>query len=98
MSTEPQNTYTVGDQPTLTASFIDPSGNYVDPTAVTFSVRKPNGTTVNPSVSRTSVGIYQCQQALDTPGQWKWKAVGTGAAVAASSPNQGNFRVEPQSF
>ena len=94
----PSNTYTVGDQLTLTASFVALGGTFVDPTTVTVNVHKPNGTIVTPSVTHASTGVYTVQQSLDVPGNWMWKAVGTGAAVAASSPEQGRFRVEPQSF
>lgn len=94
----PSNTYTVGDQATLTASFIDITGASIDPTTVTFSVRRPDGTTVTPTVVHVSTGIYQATQVLNTPGVWKWKAIGTGTAVAASRPDDGNFRVLSQSF
>lgn len=94
----PSNEYTVGDQPTLTATFAAAAGTPVDPTAVTITVHKPNGTTVNPSPAHVSTGVYQVTVFLDTPGVWKWKAVGTGAAVAASRPEDGTFRVVSQSF
>lgn len=92
------NKYVVGDLAALTASFIDATGVFVDPTTVIFSIRKPNGSVVNPAVSKISTGTYQGSQFLDTPGTWVWKAVGTGTVLAASRPEQGTFIVEPQAF
>lgn len=93
----PSNTYTVGDQAVLTATFAS-NGVLVDPTTVSVSVKKPNGTILNPSPTHVSTGIFQIIQFFDVPGDWHWKTVATGAAVAASSPDQGILHVRAQPF
>lgn len=97
-SNTPSNEYTVGDQITLTAYFLTAAGVPVDPTAASAYVHRPGGSILNPVFNRLSVGVYQAVQYLDVSGDWQWKAIGTGAAVAASSPDQGIIRVKPQAF
>lgn len=92
--------YQQGNAVTLDATFLIGS-TPIDPTTVTFKVRKPDGTIVSyvylidPEVTRLSVGVYEC--ALGVPvdaGQYHYEAVGTGTAACTLV---GEFYVIPSS-
>lgn len=91
-------TYTVGDLVLLTATFVTSAGAPTDPTTVTFTIRAPDATITHPAASKVSTGVYRASQDVEQPGQWRWKATGTGSAQAASSPSQGVFNVVSQGF
>lgn len=77
------NTYTVGSLVQLTATFTTvASGADTDPTTVTFTIRKPDGTQTTPSVTHVSTGVYQTNVSIDQAGTWRWRATGTGAVQA----------------
>lgn len=68
-----------------------------DPTTVTFTVQAPDGTEtvyvsgIDPEVSNPQVGVYVLTLDPPTPpGNWLWRAEGTGAVVAA---DEGTFDV-----
>jgi hypothetical protein len=88
--------YHVGDLIKLTAEFTNASGALVDPTSVVITIRVPStGEVLLPSVTKASTGIYTCSQLATESGDWKWRAVGTGAVQGA---NQGQITVEPLDF
>lgn len=90
------NTYSIGDLIQLTATFTTvATGANINPTTVTFTIRKPDGTQTSPSVTNPSTGVYQTQVSIDQPGTWRWRAVGTGAAQAAMDSA---FQVTPNTF
>lgn len=91
-----ETTYQLGDEPHLTASFTS-GGVAADPTTVTATVRKPDGTTTNYTVAagqivKDSVGNYHLDIAADTAGRWSYKFAGTGAVIDVE---QGVFYVIP---
>lgn len=90
------NTYSIGDLVQITATFTDvDTGDLINPTTVTFTVRAPDGTQTTPSASNTSTGIYQAQIDITEAGIWRWRATGTGSAQAAGSSY---FRVQQNTF
>lgn len=75
--------YDLGDVAVLTVSF-EVAGVLTDPTAVTLSVRKPDGTVVAyvpPGIANPSVGVYTLQLVVDQVGSWAYEWAGTGAAA-----------------
>lgn len=87
--------YHPGNVARLTASFTDMTGQAVDPTTVTFIVRKPDGTTDTPAPTKDAVGVYHVDETIDSAGEWLWRATGTGAAAASADSS---FTVEPNTF
>lgn len=86
------NMYHVGDLVNLKGTFTDTSsGNLVDATSVTMTVKAPDGTVTTPTPTHVSTGIYQFQQSATQAGVWTWKMIGTGTGQAA---NHGSFEVE----
>ena len=70
----------------FTATFRDLAGALIDPTSVTWSIRKPDGSLVDPApvtTSNPSTGVYHLVYELDTAGRWKVEAQGDGAVVVA---------------
>jgi hypothetical protein len=91
-----ETVYDLNDIARLTTTFKVANVN-TDPTVVTATVRKPDGTQTsyayNPGdIARTSTGNYRVDIALDHPGEWQFKFVGTGAAADVGT---GIFYVRP---
>jgi hypothetical protein len=72
------------------AAFTDLDGVTTDPTAVTLTIRKPNGATllygyptpgVSGSLTREALGRFYADVTLDVAGVWKIELGGTGAVV-----------------
>lgn len=79
--------YVVGSPVHLTASFTDASGALVDPTAVTVTITKPDGTTTSPTASRLSLGDYYYDYTPTMAGIHQFYFAGTGAVVATQLPD-----------
>lgn len=92
------DTYAIGDLVQLTATFITPGGTAVNPTTVNFYIKKPSGVILTPSPSNPSTGVFTTQVTTDVAGEWLWRVTGTGAAQAASDPDDGVFEVAPNAF
>ena len=80
--------YDVGDVARIEAPFRDANGDPADPTVVTASVRKPDSTVTNYTVSpgeivHDGVGQYHLDVAVDMAGDWFYAFVGTGAVSVA---------------
>ena len=91
-----ETTYQLNDQAHLTVAFTV-GGVATDPTTVTASVRKPDGTTTNYTVMagqivKDSVGNYHLDITTDLSGRWAYKFAGTGSVVDVE---QGVFYVIP---
>jgi hypothetical protein len=56
-----------------------------NPTTVTLSVTKPDGTSSAPSPSNDSTGVYHYDFAVDQVGEWIQVWTGTGACAAVES-------------
>jgi len=84
--------FDVGDTVRLRARFTDESGNPVDPSSVSLRVRRPNGETITPAVTRESAGNYRADVVVDMPGVWhyRWEASG-GAEEGAFFVRQSAF-------
>lgn len=75
------------------AAFADISGTATDPTAVTLSVRKPDGTRLvygwpsdgaNGAVVKDETGRFHVDVLLDQAGNWLYRLAGTGDVTAAA--------------
>jgi hypothetical protein len=79
----------IGDLVRLSGTFADLNGNLLDPTAVTLSIKEPNGATASfqygrdAFVVRESVGCYLMDFAPSTEGLYTYRFAGTGAVTAA---------------
>lgn len=82
-------TYDIGDEVRLSVAFTDADGVAADPTTVTCTVRKPDGSTLTPSATGSS-GSYHADIQPDQTGNWHYRFAGTGALVAAE---EGQFYV-----
>lgn len=90
------DTYDIGDQVTVQATFRNTAGTKTNPTDTTLKYKDPSGnvTTVNnASLSTPSTGVKTYDIAVDEAGQWWYRFAGTGAVVAAE---EGTFDVRPQ--
>lgn len=89
-------------QDTESEAFTDQAGTATDPTAVTLTIRKPDGTRlvygwpgagVSGTLTRESAGRFYANVAIDQSGTWQWRLAGTGAVTAAS---EGELHVNQQ--
>lgn len=68
---------------------IDVDGVLTDPSTLTISYRKPNGTEVtktygtDPEVVRQSVGVYHLNVTCDSAGEWAGRVSASGLASGA---------------
>jgi hypothetical protein len=67
------------------AEFRDEDGVLIDPTTVTWTVQKPDGTVAEPAgdEDHPSVGVYYLWVVLDAPGKWLVEAQGDGTVIVA---------------
>jgi len=80
--------YDVGDVARIEAPFRDVDNQPADPTTVTASIRKPDGTVTDYTVSlgeivRDGVGLYHLDVAVDMAGDWFYRFAGTGTVSVA---------------
>jgi len=72
-------------------AFLDKLNQAADPTTVTITVTKPDGTVTTyayngtPALTRESIGRYWVDVALDQPGTWKWTFTGTGNVATSQT-------------
>lgn len=86
------NTYTVGTEVEIDATFKDIEGTLVDPTNVAASIRLPDGTVmVNLVVTRVSLGVYRTLFTPSENGLHAYRFAGTGFVEAAS---EGSFMAQ----
>lgn len=82
--------YTTGNVVRITVQFRDESGTLVDPTDVAFRIASPRGQKLSSTASRKSAGIYFTDVAASEPGTWHYRAIASGAVIAAT---EGEFHV-----
>ena len=90
------DTYDVGDQVTLQATFRNTAGVLTNPTTTTLKYKDPSGnvTTVNDGdITSVSTGVKSYNVIIDEAGQWWYRFSGAGAVVAAEEQS---FNVRPQ--
>lgn len=84
-----QQTYDIGDQPTITATFRQiGTGVLTTPNALTITVREPDGTETDytqADATNPSVGVWEFAMpaVLDSCGIWTVKFFGTAGVIAA---------------
>ena len=78
------NTYTLGTQITLTATFTDAAGVLTNPTSTTAKIRLPDGsqTALTPLVNG-STGVFTFAYTPLSVGLYIYQFAGTGAVVVA---------------
>lgn len=82
------NEYDIGDLPRLTATF-EVSDVAADPTAVTFTLREPDGVLTtytypaDAELVKDATGVYHVDWPVTKAGNHFYRFAGTGAAVAA---------------
>lgn len=80
-----------GDLRRLTVTFTNLAGTVTDPTGVTFTIRKPDGTVtsyVYPTdavLVKSTTGVYYVDYAITLPGRHVYRWVGTGAVETAET-------------
>lgn len=95
-----QLVFTIGTRVVITGEFTDVTGAADDPSAITFSLRKPDGTivtateaaAVNPAVGEWS---WTASVLLDQHGTWVARVAGTAGLETASEVT---FRVRDSAF
>lgn len=82
--------YDIGDQPTLTALFVNATNTPTNPTTVTFITKDPAGTEVstvfpNAAITNPSTGtfVYTYPSALSLAGTHAWRVKSVGVVINA---------------
>ena len=93
-------TFDMGDQPTLVATFRDKTGDLDTPTRVTFRLKAPNGDVVSQDetfATNSSTGVWEWQipDPLDAPGTWRMHALATSGLQVAEEVE---FKVRKSKF
>lgn len=91
--------YQNGTKVRVFGKFEDFDGNPGSPTAVIITVKKPDGTTLtptvidntNPETGLAEVGTYYGEVTADDAGRWWARIAGTGAITAA---DEGWFQIK----
>ena len=95
------NVYKKGRLVRFSAAFTNAAGTATDPTAVTFKIRSPAGTTTtyvygtDAELVRDSAGNFHVDFAMTAAGDWAHRWEGTGAVVTAE---ESQVVVEPSAF
>ena len=82
--------YIVGQGVILSATFKNPAGVPTDPTTITLWTKAANAEPVDrvygvdPDVTKKGDGAYEYDLLLDTPGELKYRWIGTGAVAATA--------------
>lgn len=83
--------YDIGDARRLSIAFTNLAGAAADPTAVTFTMREPDGTETayvygaNAELVKSGTGAYYVDWAIGQAGRHVYRWVGTGTVAAAES-------------
>ena len=83
--------YDVGDTRRLTATFTNLAGAATDPTGVTFSIKKPDGSSTNyiygtdGQLVKSGTGIYYVDFSITLPGRHSYRFAGTGTVATAEN-------------
>ena len=90
MTTRSEKSYELGDRPEVTATIRNISNALTNPTKITVTVRKPDGTQSSydqdhVAVNNGSVGVWTFvfQTSLDQVGDWSVKWYATETLIAA---------------
>jgi hypothetical protein len=84
------------------AAFTDLTGAAADPTTVTLTILKPDGTQLiygwpgagaDGTLTRESAGRFYMDVEIDQSGKWQYRLAGSGVVTAAS---EGRLRVQRQ--
>lgn len=91
------NIYDIGDEPTLSITFLTPDTTTgIDPTTVVCRVKAPDGTVTSKTygsdveVVRDATGVYHLLVLITQSGTYRYRWEGTGAAQGAE---EGRFDV-----
>ena len=74
------------------------NGVLINPTTLTYTNRKPDGTTLTQTIVSDGVGLKHVDYILSAVGRWKWKLVGVDPDPLLNLAVEGEFQVESLSF
>ena len=83
------NEYTIGSLVKVTGTWVDSSGNKVDPSVIAISYMTPTKTITilvygqDSELIKEEVGVYSTNIFVEECGTWVYRFAGTGNAVAA---------------
>ncbi len=95
------NSYDLGDQVRLSATFTDVDGAAVDPTVITVKWAAPNGAVtdltygVDLNVTQEETGVFYVDFVPDAAGTWAYRWESSGTVTAAA---EGAFMVRRSAF
>ena len=81
----------IGDMRRLQVTFSNLAGAVADPTAVTFRIKKPDGTAISyvygidAGLVKSATGVYYVDFSIALPGRHVYRFVGTGAVETAEN-------------
>lgn len=92
------NGYVKGKQVVISATITAvPSGTLTDPTTVTFTVTKPDGTTAAPSTTHDGLGLFHAVVDTSTGPQGVWRVLITDGGTVVDA-NYTTFWVDDPAF
>ena len=95
------NSYDVGDLVRVTGTLTDSASDEVDPTAITITVKEPDGTEtdyvygVDVEVVKSATGIYYMDVSATDAGYWWYRVQSTGTGQASG---ENSFHVKTSRF
>lgn len=84
------NSYIIGNQIKLSASFTNNAGSLVNPTSVSLVIKKPDRTIETITPTNDSTGKYHFNYTPTMVGDYCYRFEATGSVVAAS---QNQFKI-----
>ena len=72
-------------------TILDANGNPDDPTTLTITVRRPDGTTYSPPINTVGVGVRNVLIEFTAAGVWRYRWVATDPIVVM----EGSITVDP---
>ena len=78
------NTYTVGAEVRVSATFRDSTGTLADPTDLTGEYEDPSGTITQATPVKDGTGLYHFDIDVEASGTWYYRLAGTAAVKAAA--------------
>lgn len=95
------NSYDLGDQVRLSATFTDVDGAAVDPTVITVKYAAPDGSVtdltygVDLNVTQDATGVFYVDFVPSAAGVWSYRWESSGTVTAAA---EGSFMVRRSAF
>jgi len=91
--------YNIGAEKTLTGTFTDIAASPIDPTAITLTIREPDGVVITKALGdliKTGAGVYTYDYTIAKPGRHVVRWEGTAGTFAADEDDFYARRKEAQ--